>query len=225
MSSAAHRPVTLFITSSLDGFIARRDGSADWLPAARGEKENGFAEFLADVDTVIAGRRTYDLAREREGPVPFGGRRCIVLSRRRAGTRGPRVQFTADEPAEVVRTLRDRRGRGIWIAGGGEIVRECLEAGVVNSVILSVAPLLLGDGVPLFLSRGGTTRLQLRATRSFAGGVVQLSYDVGSVPRAEREPSPATRAWTEPEVDSSRLATAAVGAEMLRAWALRASAA
>lgn len=218
-----NRPVILYIAASLDGFIARRDGSVNWLPLANAEEDFGYAEFYGGVDTALMGRKTYDLARELEGPTPFSGKRCVVFSRRRAGQRDRRTVFTADDPADTVRRLREQRGGGIWLVGGGEIVRECFEAGVINEVILSLVPVVLGDGVPLFLPRAGTTWLQLRKTRAYANGLVQLTYGVGTRPRARVDEEP--RAVALSEVADSRAATGAVGAEMVRAWALRASAA
>ena len=217
------RPVTLYIAASLDGFIARRDGSIDWLPHPQaGGEDYGYAAFMAGVDTVVMGRKTYDCARELGDAASFPGRRCIVFSRRRGGLRRKGVRFVADEPAEFLRQLRTRNGGGIWLVGGGEIARECLEAGVVNTIVLTLVPVLLGEGVPLFLPRGGTTWLQLRASRSFAHGLVQLTYDV-----AARQAHSGAREREAREALVAReanVATAAFGVEMVRAALRRAAA-
>ena len=213
------RKITLYIAASLDGFIARRDGSIDWLPTEAGPEDYGYQEFLAGIDTVVMGRKTYDLARRRDGPEPFAGRRGVVFSRRRAGQRDGRTRFIGDDPADTVRELRMKRGRGIWLVGGGEIARECLEAGLVNEVVLTLVPVLLGDGLPLFLPRAGTTWLHLRGSRSFPNGLVQLTYETR---RPERPP--AKNEPTEMPVkteDETRVATAAVGVELIRAWSAR----
>jgi dihydrofolate reductase len=219
------RPVTLYIASSLDGFIARRDGSIDWLPQPeKGGEDYGYADFMAGVDTVVMGRKTYDCARELGEAAAFPGRRCIVFSRRRGPARRQGVRFVAEEPAEFLRRLRARRGGGIWLVGGGEIARECLEAGVVNTLVLTLVPVLLGDGVPLFLPRGGTTWLQLRASRSFERGLVQLTYDVAahaaSTAARSRGANQAGESCAPPEsraAREARVATAAFGVEMVRA--------
>lgn len=184
------RKITLHLSASLDGFIARRDGSVDWIPLPDAVPDFGLAEFKDSVDTVIMGRRTWDIAREREaGAPPFPGKRCVVFSRSRAGLRleRGRVQFTDEDPETCVRRLREvnpRRGAGgIWLVGGGEIVRDCLDAGIVNEVILTLVPVLLGDGVRLFLPRGGTTWLKLLECRPLADGLVQLCYAPAGVPR------------------------------------------
>lgn len=210
------RKVTLSVAATLDGLVARRDGSMDWLPAI----QTGDGKLLAKLDTVVMGRRTYELAQASRGPLPFGGLECIVFSRRRAGTRERHTRFIGDDPAETIRELRAQPGRGIWLVGGGEIVRECLDAGVVNEIVVSIVPVLLGDGVPLFLSRAGTSWLELRECGSFPDGVVRVTYGIRRRPPRVEEEAPGAN---KPE--QSRVAAAAVGAEMVRAWALRTSAA
>lgn len=228
-----NRKVILFVAASLDGYIARRDGSVDWLPRPSAAADFGHAEFWSDVGTVVMGRRTYDAAREHDGGASFGGRRCIVFSRRRAGTRDRFARFVAADPAEFVRELRTKSGRGrnengdrIWLVGGGEIVRACLEAGVVNEIVLSIVPVLLGDGVPLFLPRGGTTWLELQRTRSFANGLVQLAYATGVRRAAGDDPmdepgAGAAEAAEAAHHESVRVTATAVGSGMIRAWAVR----
>lgn len=236
------RKVTLFVAASLDGFIARRDGSIDWLPHPTAREDYGQGEFWSGVGTVLMGRRTYDAARAQDGAASFGGRRCVVFSRRRGGKRERAARFVSTDPAEFVRALRTKPPRAsaggsaednIWLVGGGEIVRSCLDAGVVNEVVLSIVPVLLGDGVPLFLPRGGTTWLRLLHTRSFADGLVQLTYATGV-----RRPPSATDDREEPNAvgdeaiksdDGTELAdtlaaretASAVGGGLVRAWAVR----
>jgi dihydrofolate reductase len=181
--------LTLSIAASLDGYIARRDGRIDWLAAGPDDDDQPGAALVARADTIVMGRRTWDLACERDGPQPFGGRRCVVFSRRRAGQRQGRAQFTDEDPETCVRRLRQtgaQRGSGIWLVGGGEIVRLCLEAGIVNEVMLTLVPVLLGDGVPLFLPRAGTTWLKLLDARAGSDGRVLLRYaPAGFSPRRE----------------------------------------
>ncbi len=183
------RKVTLSIVASLDGFIARRDGTVDWLSPRDLAPDHDHASFMAEVDTAVMGRRTWDLACEREGERPFADLRCVIFSRRRAGQRQRGVQFTDEDPETLMRRLRQMPGRrgGIWLVGGGEIARLCLEAGVVNEVVLTLVPVLLGDGLPLFLPRAGTTWLKLLDCRSEPNGRVHLRYAPSGVPRT-REP-------------------------------------
>src|ERR1043165_781961 len=187
------RKITLCLSASLDGYIARRDGSVDWISPPDAAADLDRAEFEAGVDIVIMGRRTWDVARDRAtGELPFAGKRCVVFGRTRAGQRleRGRVQFTEEDPETCVRRWREtptRRGAGgIWLVGGGEIVRECLDAGIVNEIVLTLVPVLLGDGVPLFLPRGGTTWLKLLDCRTLDAGLVQLRYAPAGVPRRRR---------------------------------------
>jgi dihydrofolate reductase len=190
------RKIILSLATSVDGYIARHDGSIDWLPESLLDEESFRADVLARADTVVMGRKTWDLWREREGPKPFPGKKCIVFSRRRAGLTQGRVQFTDEDPETVVRRVREATptrstAGGLWIAGGGEIARLCLEAGIVNEIVLNIVPVLLGDGVRLFPPRAGTTWLSLVQSTPLASGMLQLRYVPVRAPRRREifEPS------------------------------------
>jgi dihydrofolate reductase len=208
------RKITLAVTASLDGFIARRDGSIDWIPPADDLAELAHVELTARVDTIIMGRRTWDMERDRAGGAPpFSGKRCVVFSRRRAGLRQGRTQFTEEDPETCVRRLRQSPARngsgGIWLVGGGQIVRDCLDASIVDEVVLTLVPVLLGDGVPLFLPRGGTTWLKLFACRSFSNGRVLLRYEPVGARRRRLACEPRTA--TDGVVPSAPLSELVVG--------------
>ena len=169
------RKVSLYIAASLDGSIARRDGSVAWLPT---DRDYGYADFSARTDTVILGRKTYEAGRQLMSGAPFPGKRTVVFSRTRAGHRDKYAEFIGGDIGKFIRELREQPGKTIWLVGGAKIFRTCLTAGVVDEIILSLPPLLLGDGVPLFLRRAVSTPLTLRNCHSFPGGLVQLAYDV-----------------------------------------------
>jgi dihydrofolate reductase len=215
--------IVLYIAASLDGYIARRDGSIDWLPKFDAHDARGWREFFARIGTVAMGRRTYDAARELDvDENPFPDRRCVVFSRRRSGRRVAGLRFVTEQPADYLRRLRDRAALGdgaadnrdVWLAGGGEIVREALEAGLVNEIVLTLVPVLLGDGVPLFPPRGGTSRLELAAMQRCDGGLVQLTYRLAS--RTAGGASEMRHAAESPRPELAD-ATAAFGAEIIRA--------
>lgn len=171
------RKTSLYIAASLDGHIARRDGSVDWLPVPSAQQDYGYADFIRRVDTLVMGRKTYDQTLNL-GDWPYAERRSIVFSRARDGRRDRHADFVDGDVATVVRELRAQPGGDIWLVGGGEVVRPCLAGRVVDEVILSIPPVLLGDGVPLFLPRPVMTRLHLRNCHAFPDGLVQLTYDV-----------------------------------------------
>lgn len=171
------RPALLYIAASLDGFVARSDDRLDWLPVPSAGEDYGYAEFLARVDTLVMGRRTYEVTRS-FGAWPYAGRRTFVLSRTRAETADPEVTFTAEDPAALVRRLRAEPGRGLWLVGGGESLRPILAAGLVDEIILTLVPIVLGAGRPLFLPQDRSLPLRLLGTTSFPDGLVQLRYAV-----------------------------------------------
>lgn len=169
------RKVSLYLAASLDGSIAGRAGSVDWLPT---DQDYGYADFIGRTDTVLLGRKTYEAARQLIPGHPFPGKRPVVFSRTRPARRDKYAEFVSGDIVKFIRELRAQPGQTIWLAGGAKIVRTCLTAGVVDEIILSLPPVRLADGVPLFLRRAVSTPLTLRHCHSFPGGLVQLAYDV-----------------------------------------------
>lgn len=171
------RRVSLYVAASVDGFIARRNGALDWLPLPTDKQDYGYGAFVRGIDTLVMGRRTYDAAL-RLGPWPYEERRVVVFSRRKAGRRDKRADFIDGDVAEELRRMKTEKGRGIWLVGGGEIVRPCLAGRVVDEIILTLPPVMIGEGIPLFLPQAVQTRLHLKECQSYPGGLVQLAYDV-----------------------------------------------
>jgi dihydrofolate reductase len=186
--SATGRRVRLFIASSLDGFIAREDGAIDWLFT---DADYGYTAFYDQVDTVVMGRRTYELSLS-FGPDVYAGRAVYVFSRTRTGGVGDSATFVREGPAALVARLREAEGRDIWLVGGSMLVRDFLAAGMVDDLILSVHPILLGGGIPLFLPHPRETRLRLRRSEAFPSGLVQLVYDTHPAAGGRRGRRPST---------------------------------
>jgi dihydrofolate reductase len=173
------RKLIYCLAASLDGYIARRDGSIDWLPAPGPQQDQGGARFFERIDELIIGRKTYEQVLNL-GPWPYGERPCHVLSRRWAGHRDVHAEFTDVGAATLLRRLRRKPGRDIWLVGGGESAQACFAAGVVDEIIVTIIPTLLGEGRPLFLPRPTGTKLKLRASQVFPDGRVQLHYEAGT---------------------------------------------
>ena len=161
------------VAVSLDGYIARRDGSYDWIimdPAI------DFAALYREFDTAVMGRKTYE-AMAGQGGGGMAGLDVVVFSRTLTPSSKKRVRVVNDDPARVVNELKAKPGKDIWLYGGGSLFRSLLDAGVVDTVELAVIPVLLGDGIPL-LPPGGTTKLVLSDHKVLSTGIVSLAYSI-----------------------------------------------
>lgn len=170
------RRVRFNAAASLDGYIAGPGGDFDWIPH---DPAVDFASLFANVDTVLVGRRSYEAARQ-TGATPWpAGARVYVFSRTLLPEDCPGVTVVGDDAAGVVAALRAEAGNGeIWLFGGGELFRSLLDAGQVDSVEVTLVPVLLGGGVPLLPPGARRTHLALESTRRYPSGMVGLHYDI-----------------------------------------------
>jgi dihydrofolate reductase len=164
---------SVYIATSLDGFIARPDGAIDWLtPMMQPGEDYGYKRFFGAIDAIVFGRKTYETALG-FGEWPYAGKRCVVLTHRALAPRHDEERYEGSLAA-LVEQLGAAGVRRIYV-DGGEVIRQFLAAGLIDDLTLSVVPVLLGDGIPLF--RGGEERwLQLVESRAFSTGLVQLEY-------------------------------------------------
>ena len=145
-----NRKLVLFIAASLDGYIAAKDDSLDWLYKVEGEGDNGYSEFYETIDTVLMGRRTYDWILENvTGDFPYKDKECYVFSRS-VTEDNVEVKFVKDNIVGFTNKLKQQQGKNIWIVGGGELLRSFLKEKLIDELILTVAPTLIGNGIPLF---------------------------------------------------------------------------
>jgi dihydrofolate reductase len=171
---------SVFIATSLDGFIARPNGDLDWLPAGGGEP-HGYDEFIASVDALVIGRKTFEKVLTFEA-WPYGEKRVVVLSSRPVDlgvVRRGRVEQMAGSPAEIVSQLAASGAHHLYIDGGVTIQRF-LEAGLIQRLIVTRVPVLIGDGIPLFGTVARDIRLRHVATRHYPSGLVQSEYRIGT---------------------------------------------
>lgn len=167
---------SVFLGASLDGFIARKDGSLDWLKPFDESGENyGFDEFFASVDTVLLGRKTYDVVLGFEKWF-YAGKRCVVATHRPAASRHGEA-FMAGSPGELLTQLEATGSTRVYV-DGGSLVSQFLGAGLIDALTISVAPILLGEGTPVTPNIGKDVRLDLREQRAFKSGMVQLRYAI-----------------------------------------------
>jgi len=165
-----------FIATSLDGYIARPDGSIDWL-TARGEQagDTGYNEFMTSVDTVVMGRNTFDKVLSFDF-WPYDGKQVEVLSTSLAPDADERiiVHRTLDG---LIETLNDRGAKRIY-ADGGRVIQTFLRAGLLNELTITTAPVLLGAGIPLFGDLDSDITLTHNATRTLKAGFTQSDYTI-----------------------------------------------
>jgi dihydrofolate reductase len=170
--------VSVFIGTSVDGFIARTNGELDFLPEGGGEP-HGYDEFMAGVDALVVGRNTFETVLG--FPVwPYGGKRVVVLSGRPvdvSGVRGGVVEQMAGPPAEIVAKLAATGAQHLYVDGGITIQRF-LRAGLIERLIITRVPVLIGAGIPLFGTLPRDVRLSHVRTRHYTSGLVQSEYRV-----------------------------------------------
>jgi dihydrofolate reductase len=170
--------VSVFVGASVDGFIARRNGDLDWLPAGGGEP-HGYVEFMASVDALVIGRNTFETVLAFE-VWPYGDTRVVVLSHRPvdvSAVRGGVVEQMAGTPAEIVSRLAASGAHHLYV-DGGITIQEFLRAGLVQRLIVTRVPVLIGDGIPLFGTLPRDVPLRHVATRHYPSGLVQSEYDI-----------------------------------------------
>lgn len=166
---------SVFIAASVDGFIARRDGGLDWLPVDGGEP-HGYDEFVATVDAIVIGRKTFETVLS-FGSWPYENKPVIVLSRTLSEVKvseGAVCEVMAGTPSEIVAELAGRGMDHLYI-DGGITIQGFLQAGLIQRLIITRIPVLLGSGIPLF-GLSSEVRLKHIATRSYASGMVQSEY-------------------------------------------------
>lgn len=172
------------VAMSLDGFIARPDGSYDWILE---DPTIDFEALFGEFDTLLMGRRTYDVLRSQGLSGPFAAMRKVVISRsHRPGVEG-NTTFISEGVAESVRKLKEETQKDVWLFGGGELFRHLLDAGLVDTVEIAIMPVLLGQGIPMLASGASSASLQLTSCVQLRSGIVMLRYDTAAQEGVEDE--------------------------------------
>lgn len=179
--------VTIHMAASLDGFIARKDGSVDWLETpdefAGGETlDPAYIEaFLKTIDCYVMGSRTYETALGFEAKGfgwAYGDKPTFVLTNRKLPRRRESVEFYAGDLAQLVNSRLRPKFPSIWFAGGGAVCGECLRRGLADEVRYSIMPVVIGDGIPFFDGLNRDVALHLVEVKPYRSGMVALRYDV-----------------------------------------------
>jgi dihydrofolate reductase len=169
---------SVFVGTSVDGFIARPSGDFDFLPEGGGEP-HGYNEFIASIDAIVIGRKTFEKVLTFDA-WPYSDKRVVILSSRPLDlsmVAGGVVEQMAGLPAEIVSQLTARGVHHLYIDGGITIQRF-LRAGLIHRLIITRVPVLIGEGIPLFGTLPRDIRLRHVATRQYASGLVQSEYEV-----------------------------------------------
>jgi len=175
------------MVASLDGFIARKDGSVDWLETADEfpggtRMEPGFIEaFLKTIDCYVMGSRTYETALSFEAKGfgwSYGDKSTFVLTHRDLPRARPTVEFYSGDLADLVNRRLRPAFRSTWFVGGGVVSGECLRLGLADEVRYSIVPILIGDGIPFFDGLDGAIVLHLAEVTPYVNGMVELRYEV-----------------------------------------------
>jgi len=188
------RKVIVYVATSADGYIARPDGDVAWLDRPRPPGNYGMGDFYASIDTVVMGRKTYDLALQ-FGQTAYPGKKNVVFSRTHRGSAGA-VDFVSDDVGAFARRLRGGEGKDVWLVGGAGLIASFLDEGQIDEFIVHVVPIFIGEGIPLLQPRHRSVPLALLASEPYPDGVVRLHYGLqpqAPTPAPERAPAKRVR--------------------------------
>lgn len=171
------RKIVLYIAASLDGYIARPDGSIDWLEdkdyAIAGE-DFGYSDFFQTIDTTLMGHSTYKVVLGFDMPFPYSDKSNYVFSRSTKHSDTAHVRFISTDAVGFVQELKQQPGKTIWLIGGGELNTLLLNHRLIDEIILTYIPILLGEGIPLFAAGAQERKMTLTGSRSYSNGFVQV---------------------------------------------------
>ncbi|MCR9290421.1 dihydrofolate reductase family protein [Saprospiraceae bacterium] len=165
------RKVVLYSACSIDNYIARKDGAIDWLFS---DSHYGYFEFLATIDTTLMGNKTYQQILSFDGEFPYKDLNNFAFTRKKDQKDTDYVKIISKDIEGFVKELKAQKGKTIWLIGGGEINSILLEAGLIDEMVLSIHPIILGEGIPLFAGNPSQSDFILSECKTFPSGLVQL---------------------------------------------------
>ena len=177
---ARKRKFIVYVATSADGFIARTDGSVDWLNRPQPKGNYGMSSFYRLIDTCVLGRKTYEQSVKFGMAAGYSGKKNYILSRTLTKAASPKVTVINDNVAAFAQHLRAENGRHIWLVGGAALIASFLEAAAVDEFIIHIIPHMIGEGIPLISPRHRDLPLKLLTCRTFPDGVVRLHYAIES---------------------------------------------
>ncbi|WP_304234268.1 dihydrofolate reductase family protein [Jiulongibacter sediminis] len=174
------RKVILYSAQSLDGYIAKKDGNIDWLHDQRLTLEGqdyGYAQFYESIDTVLQGYSTYKLIEDMGIENPYEGKKNYVFSRKTGLQSNQSTTFTNENPASLVKKLKVEEGKDIWLIGGGQINGQLLQEKLIDELILTIIPVVLGEGIRIFDTSQLENWFRLLSCKSYDNGMVQMHFE------------------------------------------------
>jgi len=174
------RKVILYIAMSLDGYIATKENSIDFLSMVEQQGEDyGYADFVKSVDAVIIGRKTYDKVLTMGFEYPHTDKNVYIVTRAERPAIG-NFKFYTGYLAQLVNDLKSQSGKNIYCDGGAEIANELMKNNLIDEFIISIIPILLGDGIKLFNDGRPMKELSLVSSKQFESGLMQLHYKIAN---------------------------------------------
>lgn len=176
----ADRRVILYIASSFDGYISGPNGELDWLPTGTdGDGEDyGYYEFYDSIDTVLMGRTTYEQVLSFDVPYPYPDKTSYVFTRSTDMEKDEHATFVSEGISAFIERIQKSPGKDIWLIGGGKLATAFMDAGLIDEIVLTIIPIVLGEGIPLLDKLDRRVGLKLIDSTSYSSGLVQVRYEV-----------------------------------------------
>ncbi len=171
------RKLKYHVATTVDGFLAREDDSYDFFPQ-EGDHITEYLASFATYDTILMGRRTYELALKVGVTDPYPALETYVFSRSMKQSPNPRVKLVSEDAVGVVRRLKEQPGKVIYLCGGGDLASTLFAEGLIDEVLIKFNPVLLGAGIPIVARLKEVVRLEPRSTKVYNNGVLLLQYTV-----------------------------------------------
>ena len=175
------RKIILYIAASIDNYIAKEDGSVKWLDdpdyALPGE-DYGYTAFYKSIDTTLMGNATYEEVLGFDVPFPYPDKKNYVFSRSEKESDSEFVEYFSGDIAKFTKQLKEKPGKDIWLIGGGQINTILLINGLIDKIILTIIPITLGDGIPMFHEgSSAVTKFDLEKCQAYESGLVQMTFN------------------------------------------------
>ncbi|NVJ46422.1 MAG: dihydrofolate reductase [Cytophagia bacterium] len=172
------RKLVAYIAISLDGKIADAEGGVGWLDTINHPKDEdyGYAAFMETIDTTVMGNTTYQQVLGFDMPFPYKEQKNYVFTRNINLTSDENVTFISSDHAQWLAELKQQRGKNIWLLGGGEVNTLCLQAGLLDEMIVHVMPFIVGKGISIFSDAELMQHLELTSSKVYSSGVMELRY-------------------------------------------------